>query len=249
MSSNKRPVDEVNDQRQRRPRRRKHLYVALDDRDKDFSIHKIHADTFDSDSDDDDDLPMSRLRSWSHRPATLPTAPCPSPPWAPRSSPSRTIAAPSCTTPTRPRWQWDLIPPRKWHHAAAASPPTSIPAAAAAAGETTLYALSFHPVEKKHYFFARSWGPTAPDAALHNNPTEGWSWKDTATAAGVHEQPCRRLRRPPGRTHHLRDRGSRGSDAYLLLRRQGFPVDVPWGLGFAVSRPSELDACVDWASL
>ncbi|KAL6657102.1 hypothetical protein ACP70R_004882 [Stipagrostis hirtigluma subsp. patula] len=41
--------------RSRPVRRRKHLYLVLDDWNKGFSVHKIDPDTFDSDSDSDDD--------------------------------------------------------------------------------------------------------------------------------------------------------------------------------------------------
>ncbi|TVU43808.1 hypothetical protein EJB05_10303, partial [Eragrostis curvula] len=171
--SNKRRLDE--DQRQRRrsdkrPQRRKHLYLALDDWDKDFSIHKIHADTFDSDTDDDD-LPMSRR--------------LPEPPVLHLESPAGDLAYSAMSFSALGTNIFAFMNqrcPLRYDTGTAAlavgpHPPaemvccftTYVPAG------DTLYALSFHPLEKKHYFFAMSWGPTAPDV-LHN-PTEGWSWK------------------------------------------------------------------------
>ncbi|TVU43779.1 hypothetical protein EJB05_10272, partial [Eragrostis curvula] len=171
--SNKRRLDE--DQRQRRrsdkrPQRRKHLYLALDDWDKDFSIHKIHADTFDSDTDDDD-LPMSRLLR--------------EPPVLHLESPAGDLAYSAMSFSALGTNIFAFMNqrcPLRYDTGTAAlavgpHPPaemvccftTYVPAG------DTLYALSFHPLEKEHYFFAMSWGPTAPDV-LHN-PTEGWSWK------------------------------------------------------------------------
>ena len=54
-SQNQRRGGDLDGKRSRPARRRKHLYLILDDWEKGFSVHKIDTDDFDSDSDDDPD--------------------------------------------------------------------------------------------------------------------------------------------------------------------------------------------------
>ena len=54
-SQNQRRGGDLDGKRSRPARRRKHLYLILDDWEKGFSVHKIDTDGFDSDSDDDPD--------------------------------------------------------------------------------------------------------------------------------------------------------------------------------------------------
>ena len=54
-SQDQRRGGDLDGKRSRPARRRKHLYLILDDWEKGFSVHKIDTDGFDSDSDDDPD--------------------------------------------------------------------------------------------------------------------------------------------------------------------------------------------------
>ncbi|KAL6657304.1 hypothetical protein ACP70R_005084 [Stipagrostis hirtigluma subsp. patula] len=72
--SNKRKGQGYRDQRgggNKKSRRRKHLYVVLDDWNKGFSIHKIDADDFHSDSSEQQDWQLAVLAIGPHAPAQM----------------------------------------------------------------------------------------------------------------------------------------------------------------------------------
>jgi len=111
-SQNQRRGGDLDGKRSRPARRRKHLYLILDDWEKGFSVHKIDTDDFDSDSDDDPDAGAAVAGHLPDPPALRLASPgtltCSSPPLAARSSSLLMHAMdrplPSSTTPRQQDW-------------------------------------------------------------------------------------------------------------------------------------------------
>jgi len=147
----------------KRPRRRKHLYLVLDDWDEGFSIHKIDVDSFDSDDQHNNaaqhlpEPPVLRLQS--------PIGP------VPQTGMSFSTLGTKIFTFMNQRC--GLI--YDTETAVLAIGPHAPAQMVCGFGVTVavgemLYALSYRFSDKQHSFEVMSW-----DATQH--PMEGWSWK------------------------------------------------------------------------
>ncbi|CAN6169071.1 unnamed protein product [Urochloa humidicola] len=154
-------------------RRRKHLYLVLDDWDKGFSVHKIDTDSFDSDSDSDDhrdgsaavaghlpDSPALRLESPGD--VNMPFA----------TMGSKIFIVTDARYGQTPILVYDV-------ETAGMAIGPAVPAqlqcgfSTVVAAHDMLYAFSPPACNKQHSFYVMSCAPTGS----HDPSGEGWSWK------------------------------------------------------------------------
>ncbi|KAI4988583.1 hypothetical protein ZWY2020_030213 [Hordeum vulgare] len=195
-------------------RRRKHLYLVLDDWDNGFSLHKMDALSLLDDSDDDGGRELERLPDLRRSVSPRRDSPlCSSPAWAPASSsPTRYSAppkspAPSSTTRRRPPWPWALPPEN-----------TCCFFVAVSRGETKdekLYTLgkTYHRDRSEHprghlvgvSVHALSWARSPAALAEPWLPSHEWAWESVAapTAPFDGNEETVVLRGAPGRAHHI----------------------------------------------
>ncbi|KAK3123550.1 hypothetical protein QOZ80_8AG0632610 [Eleusine coracana subsp. coracana] len=156
----------------KRSRRRKHLYLVLDDWSNGFSIHMIDADTIYSDSHDSTGI--NAVAGYLPEPALLrlasPIGPLPHACMFFSALGTKIFAFMNqrCALVYNPETAETAIGPHT---------PARMPCGfgiTVISGEK-LYVLSYRFLEKEHSFEVMSWAPTAPDAM--QRPSEGWSRK------------------------------------------------------------------------
>ncbi|KAL6841846.1 hypothetical protein ACP4OV_028358 [Aristida adscensionis] len=176
------------DKRSRPERRRKHLYLVLDDWKKGFSIHKIDADSSDSVSDSDDEqCPRAAVAGHLPEPPALRLeAPGPHVGMFHATLGGKILVVTDTDFGQTPALVYDT------ETAALASGP-AVPAhlrrgfgVVVAAGET-LYAFSPPACNEHHSFEAMSWAPPSPVPHDARYPGEDggrrWSWRTLPSPA------------------------------------------------------------------
>ncbi|XP_062189424.1 uncharacterized protein LOC133892584 [Phragmites australis] len=173
-NQNQRGDSDLAGKRSRPARRRKHLYLVLDDWNKGFSVHKIDTDSFDSDSDDDQGPRVAVAEHLPEPPALRLQSPGPHVPMLFTTAGSKIFVVTDARYGQTPALVYDT------ETAGLAIGPV-VPAhlqcgfSIVVAVRETLYAFSSPACNEQLSFEVMSCAPTG----LHDPSEEGWSWKSS----------------------------------------------------------------------